>query len=274
MSEREHTARTALEARLNDLVARAERGSVAVLPFLSPRDARQARLLLEARGLMEQAWFYGGYEGAERVCLFLFPDYMTAMLMQPPEDTPVKELRELLGEALDEAVVPVSVTGSGYRTLTHRDHLGAVLNLGLERDALGDIAVQDARRAILFSSRTVAAFLCEHLERVASDSVRCELCTLDEHFTDGRAYQPISDTVASPRLDCVVAALTNLSREAAQSAIRSGLVEVEYEPEERTDLALTPPTTLTVRGYGKYILRAFDGETKKGRLRLRADKLV
>ena len=43
---------------------------------------------------------------------------------------------------------------------------------------------------------------------------------LDEHFTDGKQYRPISDTVASPRLDCVVAALTNLSREAAQNAVR------------------------------------------------------
>ena len=112
------------------------------------------------------------------------------------------------------------------------------------------------------------------LTKVGSDTVRCRECVIDETFTDGKKYRPISDTVASPRLDCVVAALCNLSREAAQSAVRSGLVEVDFEPEERVDTILEPPITVSVRGHGRFILRSFDGETKKGRLRLRADQLV
>jgi RNA-binding protein YlmH len=51
-------------------------------------------------------------------------------------------------------------------------------------------------------------------------------------------------------------------------------VEVEFEPVERVDLTLEPPVTLSVRGYGRFILRSFDGETRKGRLRMRADKLI
>jgi hypothetical protein len=50
--------------------------------------------------------------------------------------------------------------------------------------------------------------------------------------------------------------------------------EVDFEIEERTDAMLTPPATLSIRGYGRFILRSFDGETKKGRLRLRADQLI
>ena len=119
-----------------------------------------------------------------------------------------------------------------------------------------------------------ADFLCTALEKVASDTVKCAIYTLDDSFTDGRSYRPIHDTVASPRLDCVVAALTNLSRDGAQNAIRGGTVEVDFACEERTDRILTPPATISVRGYGRYILRAFDGETTKGRLRLRADQLV
>ena len=60
----------------------------------------------------------------------------------------------------------------------------------------------------------------------------------------------------------------------AQSAVRTGLVEVDFEVEERTDLILVPPATVSVRGYGRFILRSFDGQTRKGRLRLRADRLV
>lgn len=266
-------ARDLFEARLEDAIRKCNAGSVAHLPFLTMRQRRRAERLLEARGMRENVWFWGGHPTAERACLFLLPDYLVAIL---PEDAAEREaaLPDYLADELQEAVVALSMQGSGFRNLSHRDYLGAVLGLGIERDALGDIAVQDEHSAILFCPRTLAGFLSGELTKVGSDTVRCRECQIDETFTDGKKYRPISDTVASARLDCVVAALCNLSREAAQSAVRSGLVEVDFEPEERVDTVLEPPITVSVRGYGRFILRSFDGETKKGRLRLRADQLV
>jgi RNA-binding protein YlmH len=264
-----------LAARVGDLLHRAEGGSVAVLPFLNPRDVRRAERALSEYGARGQAWFWGGYPGAERACLVLLPDYLVACL---PNGRVTEEddgaLAELLAEEIAEAVRAVRVQGSGYRVLSHRDYLGSILGLGLERDALGDVAVQNEHEAVVFCSHRIAAFLIGNLEKVASDTVRCKPYTVGEGFTDGRRYRPISDTVASARLDCVVAALTNLSRDDAQRLIRTGLVEVDFEPEERVDTHLTPPTTLSVRGYGRFVLRAFDGETRKGRLRLCADQLI
>lgn len=259
-----------LLSRLEDAIHRCRRGSVATLSYLTPEEHKRLSRELARRGMQNAAYFWGGYEGAERTCLFLLPDYLCAMLEGASEE----DLSMLLGEELTERVSAVKIRGSGYRTLTHRDYLGSVLGLGLERDAIGDIAVQNEREAVLFCSARIAQFLCEHLEKVASDTVRCEPYVIDQSFTDGRRYRPISDTVASPRLDCVVAALTNLSREGTKDLIRSGLVELEYEVETRTDVMVVPPATLSARGYGRFILRAFDGETKKGRLRLRADQMI
>lgn len=266
-------ARDLFEARLEDAIRKCNAGSVAHLPFLTMRQRRRAERLLEAHGMRENIWFWGGHPTAERACLFLLPDYLVAIL---PEDADEREaaLPDYLADELQEAVVALTIRGSGFRNLSHRDYLGAVLGLGIERDAIGDIAVQDEHSAILFCPRTLAGFLAGELTKVGSDTVRCRECQIDETFTDGKKYRPISDTVASARLDCVVAALCNLSREAAQSAVRSGLVEVDFEPEERVDTVLEPPITVSVRGYGRFILRSFDGETKKGRLRLRADQLV
>ena len=265
--------RDLFEARLEDAIRKRTSGSVAHIPFLTMRQRRRAERMLDARGLRNSYWFWGGHRTAERVCLFLLPDYLTAIL---PEDATACEaaLFDYLAEELTDAVVSLSIKGSGFRNLSHRDYLGAILGLGIERDAIGDIAVQDAHSAILFCPRTLAGFLMGELTKVGADTVRCRECTLDETFTDGKQYRPISDTVASPRLDCVVAALCNLSREAAQNAVRSGLVEVDFEPEERVDTVLEPPITISVRGHGRFVLRSFDGETRKGRLRLRADQLV
>lgn len=265
--------RDLFEARLEDAIRKCTSGSVAHIPFLTMRQRRRAERILDARGLRDSYWFWGGHCTAERACLFLLPDYLTAIL---PEDAAAREaaLFDYLTEELTEAVVSLSIKGSGFRNLSHRDYLGAVLGLGIERDAIGDIAVQDAHSAVLFCPRTLADFFIGELTKVGADTVRCRECVIDESFTDGKQYRPISDTVASPRLDCVVAALCNLSREAAQNTVRSGLVEVDFEPEERVDTILTPPITISVRGYGRFVLRSFDGETRKGRLRLRAEQLV
>ncbi len=264
-----------LSARVGDAIERAEKGTIATLPFLTPRDAGRAKRELQARGVSEQAWFFGGYPDAERVCLFVLPDYLCACLTaEKDSEDYTRQMMELCGDEIRESVSALRITGSGFCTLTHRDYLGAVLGLGLERDAIGDIAVQNGSEAVVFCPSRLIPFFKENLLKVARDTVKCEAYTVDEHFTDGRSYAPVHATVASARLDCIVAALTNLSRDAAQTAVRTGLVEVDYEEEGRVDLLLTPPVTLSIRGHGRYILRAFEGQTRKGRMRMRADKLI
>ncbi len=267
-------ARSPWAARLENAIDRAERGIPSALPFLTPAEQKGAERVLRSQGRAEQAYFFGGYAGAERARLFLLPTYLTDCLPDAPTSCEAWQVEAVLGETLTDAVCAVRIEGSGYRELTHRDYLGSLLGLGLERDAIGDIALQSKHAAVTFCSRTVADFLCKELCKVASDTVRTRLWEIDESFTDGREYQPIHTTLASARLDCVVAALTNLSREAAQSAVRAGEVEVEFEAAERVDMLLQPPLTLSVRGHGRFRLCAFEGETRKGRLRLFAQKYV
>ena len=271
MTPQQRDAAALLEARLEDHLARSERGEVAVSSFLTPGERKQAERYLARRGMGKRCRFWGGYPEAERACLIVLPSYYEDMADWMGEDDEDASFAELLGE---DGVTAVRITGSGYRALTHRDYLGSLLGLGLERDALGDIAVQNDREAVVFCKGRMAEFLVSNLEKVASDTVKCKTYTSDDTFTDGRHYKPVTDTVASARLDCIVAALTNLSREDAQSLVKSGMVELDFEVEERVDKSLSAPATLSIRGFGRYILRAFDGETKKGRLRMRADQLV
>ena len=98
-------------------------------------------------------------------------------------------------------------------------------------------------------------------------------------FRSGQLYDrektvAVNDTVASPRFDCVVGALTNLSREKAQSLINSGLCEVDHLPEIRVDRQIEAGAIISVRGYGKFTVNSFDGETKRGRIRMSAEKYI
>ena len=268
-----------LLSRLDDLCGRGERGEAAVSPYLTPREAKYARSRLSARLAAGTAVLWGGYPEAERVRAVILPDYAEG-LVDPTALTsdPVAALTDAglddLAETIRGAVCPVLVKGSGFRELSHRDYLGSVLGLGLERDAFGDILMPDAHSAILLTDTRVGDFLTTQLEKVATDTVRVSRLPEGTALTGTRRLQPITDTVASERLDCVVAALCNLSREKAQMAVKSGLVELDYEAVEDCSATVDAPAVISVRGFGKFAVHAFDGTTRKGRIRLSAGKYI
>ena len=166
-----------LLARLEDLSHKAARGEWGVTSFLTPREAKYARVALASRMSTGTAALWGGYPEAERVRALILPDYTeglvdpVALALRPAETLNDAGLYEL-SEALSEAVCPLAIKGSGFRELSHRDYLGSVLGLGLERDAVGDILIPDAHNAILVTDTRVGDFLSTSLSKVATDTVK------------------------------------------------------------------------------------------------------
>ena len=278
-------------ARLEDFAAAAERGRVAVSPFLTPAERKTAAAHFSSREWRDRVLFWGGYPTAERACLFLLPDFYAAPDFLPDRTPPADPSALPVGfdPAFDpydgdpastvpdpaaDAVRCLRVTGSGYRVLTHRDYLGSLLGLGLERDAVGDILPLSDHSAFVFCTAKLAPFLAASLVQVGSDAVRVCAGPLPAGFVPARKFADLTDTVAAARLDCAVAALADRSREAAQEMIRSGMVEVDFEPETRPDKTLLPPAVLSIRSVGRFRVLPFEGETRKGRLRLRAKKFI
>lgn len=259
--------RCALWARLDDLSAKAERGEVAISAFLSPRECKEAEAYLTRAG--HAYALFGGYDDAERRRVYLLPSYM-----EPGEDTSLSALLNEYGYTDDIALL--SVKGSGYASLTHRSYLGSLLGLGIERDVLGDIVVLDenGREAVLFCDGQIVPFLLREWQKVGNDTVKVTQTDLSQVTLPTRRTAPIHDTVASARLDAVVAALCNLSRERARTVVESGLIEVDFEREERPDFLLCPPCLLSVRSFGRYRVLSVSEQTKKGRLRLVAEKFL
>lgn len=268
-----------LTAHLDDLCRRGERGETGFSAYLTPREAKYAAAHLSARIHAGTAFLWGGYPGAERVRAVILPDYAEGWVS--PEALAASPLSALTdaglteaADALRAAVCPILIQGSGFRELSHRDYLGAVLGMGLERSAIGDIPVRDAHSAFLITSARTADYLITQLEKVGTDTVKVSSPPAGTDLAITRRLQPITDTVASERLDCVVAALCNLSREKAQTAVRSGLVELDYEPCEACDATVEAPAVISVRGFGKFAVHSFDGVTRKGRIRLVAGKFI
>ncbi len=258
-----------LASRAGDYLSMSERGELVCGNFLTPSEAAYTLSVLKSKRASDRAFLFGGYEDAERKRIFVLPSYLSDF-----DGTPSEIAEQYFKDDLADAVKAIKIQGSGYRELSHRDYLGSILSLGIERSAIGDIVVLDKRSAIIFCTDKIFGFLLTSLENVASDKVTLSETTVSEGVLPKREFKPISDTVASNRLDCIVASLTNLSREKAQTLIKSGLCEVDYMPEGRVDVSLKVPCTVTLRGYGKFNVLSFDGETKRGRLRLAAQKYV
>lgn len=262
-------AQKLLASRVEDILRLSERGELVCGNFLSPHEA--AYVLTVARELRshDRILLFGGYSDAERKRLIALPSFVTEL-----DGSTEEKASTYFPEEMSRAVRAIKIQGSGYRELSHRDYLGSILALGIDRPAVGDIVVQDGHSAVVFCTDKIFDYLMSGIDRIASDKVTvCEFIP-DESFGAKREFLSIRDTVASNRLDCVVGALTNLSREKAQTLIRSGLCDVNYLTEQRVDAEIKVPSVVTLRGYGKFNVLSFDGETRRGRLRLVAQKYV
>ena len=141
-------------------------------------------------------------------------------------------------------------------------------------DAKADIIMLDNNNAIFFCDSTLTQFFEENLERVGRDKVKVKRIEFEENILPERKILKINDTVASARLDCVVASLCSLSRERAKEILKASRVELNYNYEERPDKEVVPPAMISVRGVGKFNVISLSDKTKKGRYRLIAEKFL
>lgn len=156
--------------------------------------------------------------------------------------------------------------------LSHRDFLGALLNLGIERRCLGDILIID-NVGYVFVKEEIASFIAENLSRIKHTDVKV---TVSESLPEGELYKTKEVTVqiASERLDAVVAKVFSLSREESQRLFFKGLVFVGGRRIENTSYTPKENDKISVRGYGRMIYRGLSSLSKKGKLNVTIELYV
>lgn len=261
-----------LFAKADDLLSRAERGEVAVSAFLNPAEAHYLAKYLAGARAISRIVFFGGYRGATRTRAFFLPDYILDLVEDEENDEREKLILSYIAEDAAKAVSAVRIKGSGYRTLSHRDYLGSILALGIERHVVGDIAVLSDNEAIVFADAKIAEYIVQTLSKVASDDVKCTKTEPDGDFTVPENAEDIVISAASNRIDCIVASLAKCSREAAKDLVKSGAVSADYEEISDPDKKIGAGTIVSVRGTGKFRILDEGTKTKRGRLKIAARK--
>lgn len=194
---------------------------------------------------------FGGFEGASRVMVrFGNPE-----LLGYDEPFPITILRvSPLMEKFADA-------------LTHRDFLGAVLNLGIERRVIGDILIDQATGYVMCES-LMADYLAENLTRVRHTSVHAEpAAALPDELQPKLTLQEIQ--AGSTRIDAIIAQVYHFPRSKAQDLIRNGQVYINGRTVSGASVQLREGEEISVRHHGKFRYIAPVRETRKGNLRIR-----
>lgn len=234
--------------RVDDWTERVRSGGSWVLTdFLSPREQALVAQHVQSTGLMIEG--YGGYDGAERQRMLLMPDDWHP----EPEDFQIA----LLEVGAAQPTEP----------LNHGSVLGAVLGTGLERRTIGDIAIVSETSAYLAVTRELQSHLRQSLLAVGRQAVWVNHLQTDALWP-AVTYDAVTLSVASLRIDAVLAQACHWSRSRAQDAVAGGHVSLNHTPCDRTDESVQPGDVLSVRGFGRVRIIQELGETKKERTRL------
>ena len=250
--------RRLLLARLLDKRELAQERSIpGISGFLSTEEQGAAQVLLRRLPPVRHLFFGGFPEAERRVCVF-FPDWLEEEAWQDAPEGPVC--------ALFASVPPQA-------QLSHRDYLGSLMGLGLTREKLGDILVEEKGATVLLL-REVLPILLDQWAQVGRYPLTLEERPLGALAPASPEVKEIRDTVASLRLDAIVASGFSLSRTRAADYITAGRVTVNHSLCEKTDKILEPGDIFTCRGLGKCVLAEVGGKSKKGRTMIRLERYI
>jgi len=265
-----------LIARIEDKIDQAaDKYMLTAGDFLDMHQRKIAEDYCKSRKLPVRYIFYGGYADAERCMPVFLPDYIelpagggTASVEGSSAAGAAGQIPEEIAELL--SVVRVTAPKGG-RVLTHRDYLGSLLALGLDREVTGDILVRGPDEktgggADIVVEAGVAEFIEMNYNKAGHTNLTVESLPIGALDTGLVNIVEKRDTVASLRLDNIVSSAFAVSRSKAAEAIRRGIVSVNSVECLKVDRIIEEGDRVTLRGKGKIALAEVGGRSRKDRV--------
>ena len=213
--------------------------------FLTPFEQSMAETIAKTLGGLNVD-FDGGFEGAERRrAAFCHEDFA---------GTPAFEI----------AVIKAEWNGE-FARLSHRDVLGSILSLGVEREVVGDIIATKEFAKILVDKK-LADYFVTNLKRIGDAPVETTLDELSEIAPKEERVKEIKATVASLRVDSIAAAGFGMSRSKAATEIAADKVKLNWQTVKNAAQSIKEGDVLSMHGRGRLEVAEIRGQTKKGRI--------
>lgn len=210
---------------------------------------------------IENYMSYGGFEQAERKMFVIYPEKFNSEVVS-------KNLSNII------QIIRIQLPDELKGKYTHRDYLGAVIKLGVKREKVGDIIV-DNEGADIIVDKDITKFLLENLGSLTRFSK--SIMTV-EKIEDLRQVeikkQELEIIVSSLRLDNVISELARCSRNKALDIINMERVFVNFQNETKKTKQIKSGDMVTIRGKGRFYIKEIIGQTKSGRTIIKVEKFV
>lgn len=234
---------------IDDLVGRVENEYRPMLTnFLNPRQQYIVTTIANRYDSV-QLEMNGGNSDSEMKRVLIYPDYyepvpsdflLTAFLINYPQK---------------------------FATLTHGQILGTLMGSGIDRDVIGDIITDDSNWEFIVNQE-MADYIKTQIDHIGRTKVRLKELNLDQLLEPREEFETTNTTVASLRLDAVISESFHISRHHAKELVDGGMVKVNWTENTHPDYELAIHDVISVRGFGRSIITAINGVTKKDKIRL------
>ena len=222
--------------------------------FLTLRELDMTRYLF---GDLEGLHAFGGYPEAERQMLVYLPEYLDENALTE-DGSPLVCLRATFYEG---------------DSPSHRDFLGALMGAGIARETIGDICVSKGS-CDFFVTDEIAPYILQNFTGAGRTKLHLETIPLSQVQIPEPETKQIKDTLASVRLDSVIATGFRIGRSLAAQYVSAGKAAINGLPCEKPDKTVEEGAKVSVRGLGKIKLTAVNGQTKKGRISVVIDRYI
>lgn len=216
-------------------------------PFLDPREQYILTTLVNREQNEIQMVKDGGYTNAERCRVCIFPEYLV-----PGEDS--------------FSLVYLSL--SSEFSLEHREVLGSLLGLGIQRHIIGDI-LPKSNGADVIIAKEMKNYVMGTLTKVGRKGIIISEIARDQLWTEQQYGMEQQAIVSSLRLDTIIAAVCRFSRTKSAQLVRLGKCKVNWQTIDQADYSVTTGDVISVRGYGRIRLDEVQETTRKGRFPIR-----
>lgn len=216
--------------------------------FLNPFEVKNAIDILNSENDLKYK-VDGGYEESERKIISIFPYYV--------------DEEEIKGN-----LKAIQIEGNfKFKSISHRDYLGALLNLGIKREKIGDILIHNNFCQVVVSE-DICDFIVINLTKVSRNNVKVKEIDLGDIVKNELEFKEISFTVSSSRIDSIISGVYNLSRTESVKLIKNERVNIDYEKITSPSKEIKDNALISVRGHGRVIVNIGD-LTKKGRIKVK-----
>ena len=217
--------------------------------FLDPRELEITRMLVGTTGDVRVS-FFGGSQEAERKRAFIYPDYYEPQI-----------------EDYELTIYELSYSAK-FTTLKHRQILGTLMSVGLKREKFGDIWIEGDRVQFVVA-KEVASYLEMNISKMGKAGVKFHEVHAEQVMQVTEQWKESQVTVSSMRLDTVLSALANISRQKSQMLVQQGRVKVNWKLVENPSYEIRESDVLSTRGIGRMKIFSIEGKTKKDKWKIK-----